>query len=280
MSDNVIDYPNERVELIEPAETTTDGPVYLITANGQQGLDTRIIDAREQAPNAFPPRNAATRVVTDTASFLAEIKRRPLLDGRSTVWGSRQYGTVSAIYDELYSNAEEEYTRRNDALVLQFVRDPDWNTLFTAADGEYHGQEEFGDLIEQAGHLIVSHPAAELMEIIDSIRASSKGSFESQIKRATGSQTLTYSEEVNTTAGSVTRPLEVPREVTLSARPFEDYPRVDVTCWLRLRIAQGRLYLGLIPKPYEHLVRDAWTQVTGDLAEQLGVPVYASNLGK
>lgn len=280
MSDNVIDYPSERVEVIEPVDTTVDGPVYLITANGQNGLDTRVIDLREQAPNAFPPRNAATRVVTDTASFLAEIDRRPLIEGRSTVWGSRQYGTVTAIYDELYADATAEYTRRADAVVLQFVPDPDWATLFTAADGEYHGQEEFGDLVEQAGHLIVSHPAAELMEIIDSIRASSKGSFESTIKRATGSQTLSYSEEVNTTAGSVTRPLEVPREITLSARPFEDYPRVDVTCWLRLRISQGRLFLALIPKPYAHLVRDAWTQVTGDLANELGVPVYASNLGK
>ncbi|MDO3168235.1 DUF2303 family protein [Mycobacteroides abscessus subsp. abscessus] len=280
MSDTVIELPEHVVELIEPVDTTTDGPVYLITANGQQGLETRIIDAREQAPNAFPPRNAAPRVVTDTASFLAEIDRRPLIEGRSTVWGSRQYGTVTAIYDELYADATAEYTRRADAVVLQFVPDPDWATLLTAADGEYHGQEEFGDLVEQAGHLIVSHPAAELIEIIDSIRASSKGSFESTIKRATGSQTLSYSEEVNTTAGSVTRPLEVPREITLSARPFEDYPRVDVTCWLRLRITQGRLYLALIPKPYSHLVRDAWMQVTSDLAEQLGVPVYASNLGK
>lgn len=280
MSDNVIDYPSETVELIEPTDTTTDGPVYLITANGQQGLETRVIDLRELAPNAFPPRTATSRVVTDIASFLAEIKRRPLIGARSTVWGNRQYGAVSAIYDELYPEAVDEYTRRSDVLVLQFVPDPDWATLFTAADGEYHGQEEFGDLIEQAGHLIVSHPAAELMEIIDSIRASSKGSFESTIKRATGSQTLSYSEEVNTTAGSVTRPLEVPREITLSARPFEDYPRVDVTCWLRLRISQGRLYLALIPKPYAHLVRDAWTQVTGQLSDALGVPVYASNLGK
>ncbi|MBN7389249.1 hypothetical protein I3U52_24390 [Mycobacteroides abscessus subsp. abscessus] len=39
-------------------------------------------------------------------------------------------------------------------------------------------------------------------------------------------------------------------------------------------------YLGLFPKPYEHLVRDAWTQKTGELAEALGVPVYAANLGK
>ncbi len=28
-----------------------------------------------------------------------------------------------------------------------FVADPDWATLFKAADGEFHSQNEFGDLI-------------------------------------------------------------------------------------------------------------------------------------
>ena len=99
-------------------------------------------------------------------------------------------------------------------------------------------------------------------------------------RRDTGSQHLTYSEEVTTQAGSSARPLEVPRQITLAARPFEDYPLVDVTCWLRLRIAQGKLFLGLFPQPYQHTVRDAWTHVTDELAEKLGVPVYAANTGK
>lgn len=280
MSENVIDYPSERIELIEPADTSTNGPVYLVTANGRNGLETRVIDVRDDAPKAFPPRITATRVVTDTASFLAEVARRPLIEGRSTVWGNRKYGAVTAIYDELYADANAEYTRRDDALVLQFVPDPDWATLLKAADGNFHTQVEFGDLIETAGHLITSHPAAEIVEIVDSIRASSSGAFESRIQRDTGTQSLTYTQEVKTSAGSVTKPLEVPREITLAARPFEDYPLIEVKCWLRLEVNGGGLYLALVPQPYEHLVRDAWTQVTSELAEDLGVPVYASNLGK
>ncbi len=279
MSDNIINRPQVLTEVVAP-EQGADGPIHVFTANGEQGLEVRVIDVREQAPNAFPPRTVTRRVVTDIDSFKAEIDRRPLLEGLSTLWGGRELGEITAVYDELVADATADYTRRSDLLTLRFVRDPDWDTLFHAADGDYHGQEEFGDLIEQAGHLITSHPAAELMEIIDSIRASSSGAFESRIRRDNGSQQLTYSEEVSTSAGSVTRPLEVPREITLSARPFEDYPRVDVTCWLRLRIGQGRLHLALIPKPYAHLVRDAWTHVTSELAEALGVPVYASNLGK
>ncbi|MBU8824159.1 DUF2303 family protein [Mycolicibacterium goodii] len=277
MSDKILELP---AHTIIDDEWGADGHLRLIAANGANGLETKVIDVRAEAPNAFPPRTVTDRVVTDTASFLAEIDRRPLLNSVSTVWGNRQKGEITAVYDELTADAADAYTRRSDRLILRFVPDPDWATMRTTADGQFHTQDEFGDLIEAAGHLIISHPAAELMEIVDSVRTSSKGSFESKIRRDTGSQYLTYSEEVSAKAGSSTRPLEVPREITISARPFEDYPQVEVKCWLRLRINQGQLYLGLFPQPYEHRVRDAWVHVTGELAEQLGVPVYASNVGR
>ncbi len=278
MSDNTIDLPEHTVALID--EPAADGPLYLATANGENGLETRVIDVRAEAPNAFPPRAVNDRIVTDTASFLAEIARRPLLVDESTVWGNRQKGEITAVYDELSSITTNRYTRRGDRLILRFVPDPDWATLTGTADGKFHDQDTFGDMIEAAGHLITSHPAAELMEIVDSVRTSSKGSFESRIKRDTGTQYLTYSEEVSAKAGSSTKPLEVPREITLSARPFEDYPLVEVKCWLRLRVNQGALGLGLFPQPYQHLVRDAWSHVTTELSEKLEVPVYAANLGR
>lgn len=280
MSDNAIALPPHT---IVDDEWGSDGPLRIIAANGENGLDTRVIDVRAEAPNAFPPRTVNDRIVTDTASFRAEIARRPLIEGLSTIWGNRQKGEITAVYDELPGAAISDYTRRGDRLILRFVPDPDWATLFKAADGNYHGQEEFADLIEYAGHLITSHPAAELMEIVRDIRASSKGSFESKATPDTGSQRIVYSEEVAVRSGKTgptSKELEVPKEITLAARPFEDYPLVDVKCWLRLRVNQGQLGLALIPQPYQHLVRDAWSHVTTELAEKLGVPVYAANLGR
>lgn len=276
MSDNAIELPPHSVELVRDGSD----PIWVVTANGEHGLETKVVDVRSEAPAAYPPRVTIDRVVTDTASFAAEITRRPLIAGVSTVWGNRQKGEITAVYDELVADATADYTRRNDRLVLRFVPDPDWATLTGTADAKFHGQDEFGDMIEAAGHLITSHPAAELMEIVDSVRTSSKGSFKSRIRRDTGTQYLTYSEEVSAKAGTSTKPLEVPREITLSARPFEDYPLVEVKCWLRLRVNQGALGLGLFPQPYQHLVRDAWSHVTSELSEALNVPVYAANLGR
>ncbi|KIU17885.1 DUF2303 family protein [Mycolicibacterium llatzerense] len=280
MPDNTIELPNHTVELID--ETGADGPLFLATANSAHNLEQRVIDIRKEAPDAFPPRTVPERVVTDKDSFAAELERRKLIEGVSTVWGNRQRGEFTAVYDELDPSAVRDYTRRHDRLVLRFIKDPDWDTLFKAADGEYHSQEKFADLIESAGHLITSHPAADLVELVNNIRGSSKGSFESRINRSTGSLNLTYSEEVTVRGKSTTSSgeLEVPKDITFAARPFEDYPLVTVKCWLRLLISGGQMRMGLFPQPYEHLVRDAWNVVTGQVAEQIGAKVYAANIGR
>jgi len=272
--------PAETITKIDdPNEIAADGPLFLVTGNGKHGIEANVIDVRSAAPAAFPPRSVAARTVTDVPSFVAELNRRPLPAGDGTLWANRRNGRITAVYNDLHPSTAAEYTDRDDRLVLQFVADPDWAALHRAADGNYHGQEEFGDLIESVGHLVTSHAAADLIEIIDSIRASSKGSFESRISRRDGSQVLNWTEEVNTTAKVPGRgTLEIPREVVLAASPFEGYPTVEVRCWLRLRIHQGTLHLALVPQPYEPAVRAAWDSVVAVLAEELGRPIYAANL--
>lgn len=91
MSDNAIALPPHTVA---DDEWGSDGPLRIIAANGENGLNVKVVDVRAEAPNAFPPRTVNDRVVTDTASFLAEIARRPLIEGLSTVWGTGRRGRL------------------------------------------------------------------------------------------------------------------------------------------------------------------------------------------
>ncbi|AXC38128.1 hypothetical protein SEA_AYOTOYA_50 [Gordonia phage Ayotoya] len=267
-----------QVQVVDLSGTApgTDGPLYLVAANGERGLETRVVDVRGDAPEAFAPRGVPTRIVTDQESFASELARRPLVDGRSTVWANRNAGTVTAVYDDL-GPAGDLFTDRNDRLELRFVRDADWKLFLATADGQHHSQEEFGNLLESAGHLITSHAAADLLELVDSIRATSSGSFESRIQRSTGGQTLSFSEEVEARAGRNGQ-LEVPRTVTFLVSPFEDYPPVEVTCWLRLRISGGKLSLGLFPQPYDHVVRASWFDVVASISVAIAYPILSANL--
>lgn len=253
-----------------------NGPVIAYAVNGENGLETRAVDLVCEVPDAFPPRTVEKRIVTDQASFLAEIDRRGLIDSMSTVWANRNNGTITVVYDELSHDAEYHYSRRADRLQLQFIRSEDWK-LFQAATGGLHSQEAFGDLLQSVAHLITSHTAADLLEVVDSIRATSSGSFESRINRANGSQTLSYSEEVNASAGRHGQ-LEVPRTIDFRVQPFEDYPEFDIVADLRLRVSGSKLAMGLFPEPYDHKIRAAWLDVTDSLSQAIGVPIYAANL--
>lgn len=281
MSDNAV--PAPQVIAITPADAggLTDTPIYVAVGNGENGLQAQVIDVRSEAPAAFPPRSVAARIVTDQASLLGESTRRPLIPTVSTVWGNRKKGTVTVVYDELDPAADDaRYANRDDRLVLQFVPDPDWAIMRGAADGKFHGQSAFADLIESAGHLITSHAAADLVECAENIRTSSSGKFESKINRTTGSQAVTYVQDVTVRGGSAqkTSQLELPKTVTFTAAPFEDYPPISVECYLRLNTSGGDLQLGFFPKPYEHLIRAAWDATMLDLAEKIGAPIYAANL--
>ena len=273
--------PEAQIQNVDNYDSYADGEVVVAVANGTAGLEYNVVDVRAEAPAAFPPRTTVPRTVTDQPSFILELAERPLKVGgaiRSTVWANRNKGTVTAIYNDLPSDAAAEYARRDDNLILQFVTHPDWKRFIHAADGEFHSQNKFADLIETIGHLITSHPAAELMEIVDSIRTSSKGSFESKPNRANGSMTFAYSEEVSASAGTRSRPLEIPTEVTLRVARFEDYPEIEITCWFRFQIRGQELQLTLVPQPYEHRIQASWIDVVDGLATAIAHPIYTVNL--
>lgn len=117
------------------------------------------------------------------------------------------------------------------------------------------------------------------MEVIDSIRATSKGTFESKISRADGGQQLEYKEDVTTTAGKSGR-LEVPKTVTLALRPWEGLDTYKVEGWFRLRVQNGQLALAIKLKPTRTVLRTAWADVVSQIEEHLdGKPVLATRFG-
>jgi uncharacterized protein YfdQ (DUF2303 family) len=114
------------------------------------------------------------------------------------------------------------------------------------------------------------------MEVIDSIRATSRGTFESKISRADGGQQLEYKEEVSTTAGRSAQ-LEVPKTVTLAIRPWEGLDTYKVDGWFRLRVQNGQLSLTIKLKPTRNVLRTAWSDVVAQIEEHLdGKPVLAT----
>lgn len=255
-------------------ETDLDHVKYAIAVTEDGGLavekldDTQQYEAQRKAP---PPRVTGNRTVCDLDSFLSELVRRPLHDSASTLWGKATAGKLTAVYND---HDADVAGWRDDQLTLQLATDPDW-AAWHQLSGKFMAQGEFGDKVEELLHTVVQPDQAELLEIIDSVRASSKGEFEASIERSNGGQKVAYSEEVTTKAGRKGQ-LEVPQLITLEVRPWEGHAELYlVDAYFRLRISNGSLQLAIKLKPTAQIVRNAWSDVTTKVVAATSKPVYA-----
>ncbi|WNM74314.1 hypothetical protein SEA_THIMANN_51 [Gordonia phage Thimann] len=251
--------------------------VHVVAATtADRGLQVEVVDLRDKIPGVIATAEAGTRLVTDVPSFLAELDRYSLDSVASTLWGDETKGRVEAIYNDHHHDGAG---LRDNRLRLELRADQDW-TAWHRLSGQYMRQEEFGDAVEELLHTVVDPAQADLMEVIDSIRATSKGSFESKISRADGGQQLEYKEDVSTTAGKSGQ-LEVPKTVTLAIRPWEGLDTYKVEGWFRLRVQNGQLSLAIKLKPTRAILRAAWSDVIEKIEEHLdGKPVLATRFDR
>lgn len=237
-----------------------------VATTSEGGLQVAPVDSSNAAA-AGPVRATDQRYVSEVGSFLAELHRRPLNGSDSQLWGSMDEGRIIAVYDEHGATGAANW--RQDRLMLELRLDEDWKR-WHALSGKWMDQEQFGDTIEELLHTVTSPDQADLMEVIMSVRASTKGEFESSISRSNGSLKSVYSENVTTKAGRRGE-LEVPELLTLSLTPWEGHlDRYDVGAYLRLRVAGGDLALSVKLKPTRQILRRAWDGLTAHVVEELG----------
>lgn len=240
-----------------------------------RGLQVETVDLREFVPGITASAEAGTRLVTDVPSFLAELERYPIGNdnfGYGTLWGDETKGRIVAVYNDHH---EDGAGLRDNRLSLELRADPDW-VAWHRLSGDYLSQEDFGDAIEELLHTIIAPDQADLLEVIDSIRATSKGQFSSKISRADGGQQVEFSEEVSSSAGRNGQ-LEVPKTITLAIRPWEGLQPREVEAWFRLRVVNGSLLLAVKLKPTRQILREAWSDVVGQIETHLqGKPVLAT----
>lgn len=246
---------------------------HTVAVTEEHGLQIIAIDDHDTLPH--PYRASGQRQVADLDSMLDELSRRPLPETTGTLWGTAESGILTAIYNDHGAPTAGNAGWRDDRLILKLVKDDDW-ARWHALSGQYKRQSDFGDAIEELLHTIKQPDQADLLEIIDSIRASTAGEFEQSIERSNGGQKLTYKQEHTVKAGRAGQ-LEVPQIITLSLRPWDNHPtEYDVPAYFRVRIQDGMLSLAVKLKPTRQIIRQAWDEVCTTVHGHTGKPVYAT----
>ncbi|WNM68800.1 hypothetical protein SEA_SOOS_70 [Gordonia phage Soos] len=249
----------------------SEGIRQVVAVSNEHGLQTEILDEREQLRE--PLYVDGERYVSDAESFLQEIQRKPLPGSDSaTFWGVMDSGVITLIYDD---HTSTKPGNRSDRLTLKLQSDEDWRAWHNLS-GKAVPQEQLGDYLEDLAHTIVQPSAAEMLEVVDSIRASTKGEFESKIERSSGSVKIGYSQDTTAKAGRKGQ-LEVPSEILLRLRPWEGHNTFyDVPAHFRFRVRDGELSLSIKLKPTRQILRRAWADLTDQIEKETGEYVRAT----
>jgi uncharacterized protein YfdQ (DUF2303 family) len=257
---------------IETAEYTADDADDLVVAVVPQGyvLATASPSAEVTLLRSAPRRVKGDVVVTDTASWLAYYGKHSAPG--SEVFGDVATSTVTAI---LNAPASPDTPAWGDhRLTLKLEHSPAWQA-WTALNGRLLGQTAFAEHIEDRTPDLVEPDAATMLEVAQSIRATTNVKFESASRLHDGQRKFVYAETTEATSGKRGE-LAVPTSLKLRLQVWRGVPiAVDVTARFRFRIDSDGLRLAVVLDRLEDVLDAAWTNLLGDLTKGIDTPVLA-----
>lgn len=195
----------------------------------------------------------------------------------SEVYADVDRASITAVLDapaEATASTDERPGWGQHRAVLQLQASPSWKA-WREHDGKFFGQVEMAEHIEARSPDLVRPDAATMLEIAQSIKATTGGQFESGSSLHSGARTLRYIENIEGRAGQ-RGDLEIPTEIELRLQPWRGVPIVvPVTARFRYRISHGTLLLGYLLDRIEDVQDAAWASLVEELGDGLGFPVLA-----
>lgn len=260
-----------------------DGAVQLLETPGYTDRHT---DARADAPRDI------TRSVTllDVYSFVDYLARNtfpaginteeeldPLLShvvgancaanaGALELWADIDQRKILAILDGIYG-------WRKHTATLQLKLSREW-AEWAAIDGKLLKQAELAQFVEDHLSTIAEPSGALLLDICQTLQATTSTQFKQQAILANGQRQFRYEETVEAKAGS-RGDITIPAALSLVLRPFQGSQPVVVTARFRFQIRDGVLSLGVKLAEPDLALEEAFNQVVDDV--QANVPVRVNH---
>ncbi|MET7395597.1 DUF2303 family protein [Dactylosporangium sp. NPDC005572] len=242
------------------------GKLYVAMGpNGPVTLDFTGDGYREQ-----PKRKTGATTVRDVASFAAYWGKHHQ-PGRSEVYATRDGLKVTAVIDT-HGSALDATGWGQHRLVLQLEHTTAYKA-WTSKSGIDMSQEEFANFLEDNRTDIISPPAAEMLEVAQSIQATTKVSWASGHRLADGQRVLNYTEETESRSGTQGQ-LAIPAEIELALFVFKGAPVADqFVARFRHRLVQGQLKLQYRLDRPDDIVDAAFEGVVAEVTEACATTV-------
>lgn len=239
------------------------GGIYLVaTADGR----IEHVDLTGPEYTGQLDRKAGTTTVRDAASFLAYYGKHH--DADTEVYSDVERLSVTAVLD-----AHQAATARFGAhrLVLSLRRTKAWDE-WLALDGKLVDQDRFANFLEDHLPNLVEPDAATMLEIAQSIKATTKAEFQSSSRLQSGERKFAFVEDTKASAGTK-GDLAIPETFRIAVPPFEGADAYSMTARFKYRLGGGQLALGYKLEQPEERARAAFADVLAEIANGVGTPI-------
>lgn len=207
-----------------------------------------------------PRRPRGQVALSDVESFVPYFARHA--DDTTFLYADRDAARIVAVLNDDEDPLNPGW--RDHRVVLQLKHTPEWEHWAGGASGRLLTQEQFAEHIEAGLAEIVEPDAADMLEIAQTFKATTKSEFGTSTRLATGQRQFNYVEETNARAGTKGA-LAVPELFVLGIAPWLGCDRFKVSARLRYQIREGRLTIGYqLVRPHE-VLDAAFGQITDQL---------------
>lgn len=235
----------------------------VVVAAVPPGWDLRSVDVDRTLP--YPRRRSGTVTLITVTSLIDFLKRHA--DDAACCYVDPQSLRFVAVLNDHY----EEAGWRDHRAVLQLEATPAW-LRWSGANRTMLDQEAFAELVEDGLAEIVTPDGADVLELAQSMHATTAAKFRSDRRLANGRVQLEYVEEVDARAGA-DGSMVIPSEIVLAVSPFAGSEPVEVRARLRYRLHGGKLTLGIVLNQPEQVVWTALEHEAERVSTETGVLV-------
>lgn len=249
-------------QALAPKEVEAGGIYLVATANG----DVRQFDLTGPQYTGSVARKTGRTVVRDAASFLAYWAKHH--DDASEVYADVEQLSVTAVLD---AHANDQARFGEHRLHLQLRRTKAWEE-WLALDGKLVDQDRFANFLEDHLVNLVEPEAAAMLEIAQSIKATTKADFQSSSRLQSGERKFAYIEDTKASAGAK-GDLAIPEVFKIAVPPFEGADAYSMTARFKYRLDHSHLTLGYKLEQPEERAKAAFTDVLAAIADGIDTPI-------
>jgi len=244
-------------------EIRTDDGRLLIAVPSHDGAYDLQDRSDPLRPIAKPP-HIAQAVTLQTLDSLVGYGLR-FRTASTVLFADIERNAIRAAID-YHAPEEADRVAHNATMVLPFSTE--WQT-WTAAHGKLIDQLSFARFLEENSADIVAPSGADLLEICRDLHAIRTVDFRKAVRTQTDNESFEYSDNTETKSRSTGDAVEVPSKFQLSIPVYFGEAPETVYAFLRYKLDDGKLLLGIQLHRAEHLRQMVFKEIVNAAGVQI-----------